>query len=151
MKPLAGRYGGLTAWVWGGLLAVGVNSSIASEATAAVPATAAVSVQVVNPDVKIAIRLVLDGKVIFDAAPLRSPVDSIPTIPAVAGPFALSSASRHELIAEAAGASTRAQLVWTPQRENSAWVVVHYYPGRTGSNTPAFFAFALQSHPHKLR
>ena len=104
-----------------------------------------------NSDAATSIRLHLDGKVIFDAVPLRSSITGIPSLPAVAGSFTLSLGSKHELIAEVPGAATRAQLVWTPRLESSSWLVVYYYPGRPDSNIPPFFTMALQDSPHKLR
>ena len=85
--------------------------------------TETVSIQVVNPDVRARIRVLLDGKVIFDAFPVPSPLKEIPTVSAVAGSFALPSATSHELTAEVTGANTRAQLKWTPGLEASSWVV----------------------------
>ena len=113
--------------------------------------TQSVSIQVVNPDAATGIRLLLDGRVIFDAVPLRSSIDNIPSLPAIAGSFPLSLGSKHELTAEVSGAATRAQLVWTPHLGASPWVVVYYYPGRPDSNIPPFFTMALQDYPQKLR
>ena len=113
--------------------------------------TANVSVQIVNPDVRTAIRVFLDGKVIFDGLPTPSTLSNIPTIPALVGPVALVAGSRHALIAEVPGASTRARLEWTPRLDGSAWIVIHYYPGRGEPATPPFFTFALQANSHKLR
>lgn len=113
--------------------------------------TANVSIQIVNPDVRTAIRVFLDGKVIFDGLPTPSTLSNIPTIPAVVGPVALVAGSRHALIAEVPGVSTRARLEWSPRIDGSAWVVIHYYPGRGDPATPPFFTFALQANSHKLR
>ena len=114
--------------------------------------TANVSIQIVNPDVRTAIRVFLDGKVIFDGLPTPSTLSNIPTIPAVVGPVPLVAGSRHVLIAEVPGASTRAQLEWTPRLDGSAWAVIRYYPGRGGEpSIPPFFTFALQANSHKLR
>ena len=110
-----------------------------------------VSIQVVNPDAATGIRLRLDGQVIFDAVPLRSSINNIPSLAAVAGSFPLSLGSKHELTAEVPGAATRAQLVWTTRLEASPWIVVYYYPGRPDENIPPFFTMALQDYPHKLR
>ncbi len=110
-----------------------------------------VSIQVVNPDLRTKIRVVLDGKVIFEAAPLPSTLQNIPTVSAVAGSFAVAPGSQHVLIAEVPGAATRAQLKWAPSRDAGAWVVIHYYPGRADSNMPPFFAFAIQGARHSLR
>ena len=110
-----------------------------------------VSIQVVNPDVQTNIRVSLDGKVIFEAVPVPSTVNHIPTVPEVAGPFSLAPGSRHDLIAEVPGGGARAQLKWAPSQDAGAWIVIHYYPGRADSNIPPFFAFAIQGSPHKLR
>lgn len=128
---------------------VGVAQS-ASEAVA--PAqTATVSIQVVNPDVRTAVRVFLDGKVIFDGLPTASSLSNIATIPAVAGPFALVAGSRHSLIAEVPATNIKARLEWTPRLDGSAWVVIRYYPGRSDPGNPPFFTFAMQATSHKLR
>ena len=113
--------------------------------------TANVSIQIVNPDVRTAIRVFLDGKVIFDGLPASSTLSNISTISAQVGPVALLAGSRHALIAEVPGASTRAQLEWTPRLDGSAWVVIRYYPGRGEPAIPPFFTFSLQANSHKLR
>lgn len=110
-----------------------------------------VSIQVVNPDAATAIRVFLDGKVIFDAVPVPSSINNIPSLPAVAGSFSLASGIMHELTAEVADNLTRARLVWTPRLDGSSWLVVFYYPGRPDSKIPPFFTMALQDYPHKLR
>ena len=71
--------------------------------------TANVSFQIVNPDVRTAVRVFLDGKVIFEGLPTPSAFSNIPTISAQVGPVALVAGSRHALIAEVPGGSTRAQ------------------------------------------
>ena len=38
----------------------------------------------------------------------------------------------------------RAQLVWTPQFDGSAWLVIHFYPGRHEPAVPPFFMLSLQ-------
>lgn len=131
---------------------VGVAAPTQGSSEVTTPARSTnVSVQIVNPDVQIAIRVSLDVKVIFDGVPARSSFSNIPTVPAVMGPFALASGSRHSLIAEVPGANTKAQLEWTPQIDGSTWIVIHYYPGRSEPATPPFFTFSLQANPHKLR
>ena len=110
-----------------------------------------VSVQIVNPDVRTAIRVFLDGKVIFEGLPTPSTLSNIPTIPAVVGPVTLVAGNRHVVVAEVPGANTRAQLEWTPRLDGSAWIVILYYPGRGGKpGVPPFFTFALQANSHKL-
>lgn len=130
----------------------GVGGAAQSGSDPGAPAqTAKVSIQIVNPDVRIAVRVFLDGKVIFDGLPTPSTLSNIPTIPAVVGPVALVAGSRHALIAEVPGASTRARLEWTPRLDGSAWLVIHYDPGRGDPAKPPFFTFALQANSHKLR
>ena len=121
----------------------------AGEAVAAAQTTN-VSIQVVNPDVQTAVRVSLDGKVVFEGLPTPSSLSNIPTVPALIGPVALVAGSRHALIAEVPGSSARAQLEWTPRLDGSSWVVIHYYPGRGEPAVPPFFMFALQAEAHKL-
>lgn len=110
-----------------------------------------ISIQIVNPDARTAIRVFLDGKVIFEGLPAPSSLSNNPTIPAQVGPFALQAASRHTLWAEAPATSTRSQLEWNPRLDGSAWIVIHYYPGRHEPAVPAFFTFALQGNSYKHR
>ena len=110
-----------------------------------------VSIQIVNPDARTATRVFLDGKVIFEGLPVQSSLSNIPTTPTLAGPFALQAGIRHILWAEAPATSTRAQLEWTPRLDGSAWVVIHYYPGRHEPALPPFFTFALQGNSYKQR
>ena len=110
-----------------------------------------VSVQIVNPDVQTAIRVSLDSKVIFDGLPSRSSLSNIPTAPSVAGPFVLATGSRHALVAEVPATNIKAQLQWSPRLDGGAWVVIHYYPGRSEPATPPFFTFSIQANSHKLR
>ena len=132
------------------LVAIAAPSRASDEVMPAASAQS-VSIQIVNPDLQTRIRVLLDDTVIFDAVPLRSAVDNVPTIPAVAGAFRLSPGSKHKLMAEVAGGATRAQLQWTQIVRGSSWIVLHYYPGRKDSDIPPFFTFALQDVPHKLR
>lgn len=110
---------------------------------------ASVSIQIANPDGQTPIRVRLDNRVIFESRPPPLTSDGSATARLVVGPFSLDASSRHALIAEAPGAGTRAQLEWTPRREGSAWIVIHYYPGRSDSATPPFFTFALQAAAYK--
>lgn len=110
-----------------------------------------VSIQINNPDVHMSIRVRLDDKVVFDATPLRSRVSNVPTVPAEVGPFHLVSTSRHHLMVEAGDGATTAQLKWTQGAIASSWIVIHYYPGRRGSNAKPFFTFSLQDMPQKQR
>lgn len=118
----------------------------------AVPARAEYfSIQIVNPDAKTSVRVVLDGKVVFDTVPMRSSSHNGPTVPAVIGPFAFFRDNKHQLIAEVPATHTRAQLEWTPRLNRSPWVVIHFYPGRSDEGIPPFLMFALQAQAHKLR
>jgi hypothetical protein len=102
-----------------------------------------VSIQIVNPDASTSIRVFLDRKLIHEGTPARSSLSPNPTIPAVAGTFALDSTVRHVLTAEAPATHTKAQLEWTPRLDGSAWVVIRYYPGRSEPGEPPFFTFYL--------
>ena len=132
-------------------LAGGFASARSSNGVEASVQNTAVSIQIVNPDARTATRVFHDGKVIFEGLPVRSSLGNIPTTPTQAGPFALQAGSRHILWAEAPATSTRAQLEWTPRLDGSAWVVIHYYPGRHDPAVPPFFTFALQGNSYKQR
>lgn len=66
-----------------------------------------VSIQIVNPDASTSIRVFLDRKLIHEGTPARSSLSPNPTIPAVAGTFALDSTVRHVLTAEAPATHTK--------------------------------------------
>ena len=110
-----------------------------------------VAIQLVNPDAQTAIRVLLDGKLILDGFAEPSSLNIYPTKPAVAGPFALVSRNKHAIVAEVRDANTKARLEWSPRLDASAWVVIHYYPGRGVPATPPIFTFALQADAHKVR
>ncbi len=110
---------------------------------------ASVSIQIANPDAQTSIRVSLDSKVIFEGLPPALTLNGSAGAPSVLGPFLLDAISRHALIAEAPGAGIRAQLDWTARRDGSAWIVIHYYPGRSDTATPPFFTFALQAAAYK--
>ena len=132
-------------------LAGWVASARSSSGPEASVQTTDISIQIVNPDARTGTRVFLDGKVIFEGLPVRSSLGNIPTTPTQVGPFALHAGSRHILWAEAPAANTRAQLEWTPRLDGSAWVVIHYYPGRHEPALPPFFTFALQGNSYKQR
>ncbi len=113
---------------------------------------ARVFVQLVNADARTVIRVVLDGRVILDGPPQRSPLPNIPSVPATAGPFVFAPGSRHALTADVAGGTTRARFEGTTPPDGSVWIVIRHYPGRGGAQAvPPFFTFALRSGPDKLR
>ena len=113
--------------------------------------SANVSIQIVNPDERIAIRVFLDRKLIYEGVPARSTLSNNPNLPAVVGPFAWDAVTRHVLVADIPSTSTKAQLQWTSRIDDSAWIVIHYYPGRSAPAEPAFFTFSLQGNSHTLR
>lgn len=143
--------GCIAACISGIMLATVAVSSYGSHKAAVLAGVDKVSIQVVNPEAQTAVRITLDGKLIFDGVPVRSTLGNIPTLPAVVGSFDVSPEGRHELTAEAPTSGARARLVWTPKRGGSAWLVIFYYPGRADENIPPFFTLALQDSSHKLR
>ena len=145
------RTGRFAACLMGAVLAITLASSQGSDKGPNPTRAENVFIQVVNPDARTSIRVVLDGRVIYDALPVRSTLNNIPTVPAVAGSFAWVPGSRHELTAEVPGAGPRAQLKWASSLDAGRWIVIHYYPGRGDANVPPFFAFAIQDAPHKYR
>ena len=135
------------------LLAViaGMVTASSPSGSAAPAGDARISIQVANPDANASIRVLLDRKVIFEGVPARSPLGNTPTPPTVVGTIAVTAESRHELVAEVDGTGTRARLQWTPRIDGSAWVVIHYYPGRSKPEQPPFIMFSLQASPYKVR
>jgi hypothetical protein len=107
--------------------------------------TAHISVQVVSPEVKTAIRIFLDRKLIFDGKPQASTAPEQPTGIVTVGSFDLKSGERHMLIAEAPSTHTKAELEWTPEAGHGGWIVIRYYPGRYDAREPAFFTFVMQA------
>ena len=114
---------------------------VASGVASALP----VSVQLVNPSVTTAIRVLVDGKRVFEGVPERSPNPDHASLPLLLGSFELGDSNRHSLTVQTVTAPvTKTSLEWTGGAINSKWVVIRYYPGQDTTEEPAFFTVALQ-------
>jgi hypothetical protein len=103
-----------------------------------------IHVQVRNPCPGALLRISLDGREI-DATRAAAPEgvsDSWPPVRTI-GEYALESGARHRLLAEAPELHLRAELMWTPTRDEQ-WIVVRCYPGRDEPPEAPLLSFTLQ-------
>ena len=113
--------------------------------TSGVASALPVSVQLVNPSVTTAIRVQVDGKLVFDGVPERSPSPDHASIPVLLGSFELGDSNRHSLTVQTVASPVKkARLEWTGRAIHSKWIVIRYYPGQGTAEEPAFFTVALQ-------
>lgn len=118
-------------------------------------AAAPLSIQLINPDAHVAVRVFLDRKQIYHGTPEPAPGRIRAMLPIVAGVFELTNGTPHALIGEAVGKRIKAQLQWVQRQDASNWIVVRYYPGRTDTaadaDEPPFFTFSLQADAVSLK
>ena len=113
--------------------------------------SAEISIQIINPEASLALRVVLDRKVVYERAPEPSAAAEQATVPARVGPLAISAGLPHSLIAEVPGKKVKAELIWTSGESSPKWIVIRYHPGRPEDGEPPFFQFALQQSPASLK
>jgi hypothetical protein len=146
---LAPGMSGLRPHVWVKIIAVLLGGSVLMGAPPTTYA-AAVKIQIVNADAKATVRVLLDGKVVYEDIPQPSSNKNNGPLPALAGTFELDGA-KHTLIAEVPGTPVKAQLEWNQQHNPDGWLIVRYYPGRAVDTDPPFFTFSLRTGPTILK
>lgn len=114
--------------------------------TGALAREARVSIQLVNPDPMVSIRVTVDGQEVFigkQVAGARRDAVALPI--KIEMPESMPLPARRFIVVEADTAShTKAKFEWDSTSLTGTWIVVSYYPGRTADSEPPFFTFSVQ-------
>ncbi|WP_100428897.1 hypothetical protein [Janthinobacterium sp. 67] len=133
----------------GVLASVFLGVSLMGHATT--PLQSDVSLQLVNADPHVAIRIYLDRKLVYQGMPSQGNAGDSPSVPVKVGTFSLDKLTRHTIIAEVVGSPIKSQVEWAPNSMSSNWAVISYYRGREKPAEPAFFGIAFQKEAYKTK
>jgi hypothetical protein len=121
-------------------------ASIALATGARAQVATSVSIQLVNPDRTVSLRVTVDGQEVFSGKPVVAEHGDAGLSPRkIALPQVANLPRRRSIVVEADTAGhAKARFEWDATSLNTPVIVVRYYPGRTSDSEQPFFTFSVQ-------